>query len=220
MFSDEFIRKLKRGEIPLRCEIENTGGTMSPSEMKVSGASVIIDGNETVLLNEEVHLSVGMEAGAKAIFSIPTATPSMGDVITNGSGRVTPITQRSLPEIKLPDGKRKLNAQNETTHFGHLKVQAQRNESNEEHIHVFFGDKHKEKDKTTKHAHIRFGIDGSGRYFRCEDESFECRAEFNDSRVIPKEVTVRNVAAGIKVVVKFNFDQSANVLWIDNFSFA
>lgn len=217
LFSAEFIKKCMRGEIPISMQVRNEGPVADGSEFKVSNAKIIVDGNETILLSTPITLSTGMEAGDSASLSIPQNTPSRGTIIERGYGRVTSTAKSNDFILKLRDGKKTLKAKNASTHFATLKIILQ-NDENEEHVHIIFNDKQKEKDGY-KHAHIRFGPDGSGRYLRCESSDFECDADFLNGAIIPKCIEVTEKVSGVKVRITFVVEMATKEIYVDTFSF-
>jgi hypothetical protein len=212
----QLFEKLASGQLPL------TALTISPSgqdlSMQVHQASIVRNGQETVLIDKKITLSTNSTPKDKtptsvASISIPQSGLEPGQIKTIGNASVSSGVRPV--KIAIVNGQRKLKAESKSGLFVVAKKTLQRDKGFEYFSFLFgtsgqseavdgSGDKHR--------AHIDLYPDGNGKYIRLSEHNCEIENDMQfDSKtslVSPQKLRIKSVEHGETIEVTFSSKSS------------
>lgn len=202
------------GELPFRAEITSKDG--NTSSMKVSDARIIVDGVETVLLDEEITLNTNTIDGehtskASASLNIPVNDRSQPEILTKGNASVTNMGDPY--DIEILDNRKRLKVQSDSGLFAVIRICHQRDE-NFKYFDVLFGTKGQTESIDEKgvkdRPHITFYSEGNGKYIRLSDYDCELSSSLGYNQhskdIYPSRIEIFSYGHSQKIVVCFEFN--------------
>lgn len=220
--------KIVDGELPFFSRIISENGEVS--SMEISNASVTINGETKILIDENITLSTNTVSGDKtkksvALIKIPVIDTSKGTIETLGNAQV--VNEQNHLDIEINNSKNKLSIRSPKGLFASLKISTQRN-LGFNFLTILFGVKNNIEfvnDEGRKNrSDIAMYPSGNGKFIRISDENGdydstweitnEITYETENKIMYPSLITLSSSVHNEKLTLNFNY-QNGKVKLVD-----
>lgn len=203
---------------PFFVRISSSDG--QPAGMTISSASITKNGVKTILLDEELTVSVGSVNGEKtqeslALLSIPQHEAMLGEIRTSGNACISNnsehhsicIAATCIKKIRSNGGL-----------FANVRIKKQ-NEPSFDHFDILCGPKGKKE-----HSHITFYPEGNGKFIGFREEN--CRLETKlcydnaDKNIFPSEAIIHFNDYSETLTLTFDFNNIAKLVTLNDAAFS
>lgn len=214
------FQKIKDGELPFYSRIISKDG--ESSSMEISSASVTINGETKILIDEKITLSTNTVNGDKtddsvSLIKIPIIDSSKGIIETIGNAQI--VNDQGYLDIEINSTNNKMSLKSPNGLFASLKISKQRDlEFN--FLTILFGVKGITEfvnDKGRKNrSDIAIYPSGNGKFIRLSDENGELDTNWEISSEIiyetekkimyPSTLTLSSKLYKEKLILNFTYD--------------
>lgn len=211
---NSLYNKLANNELPFTGYISSSNG--QPASMKVSQASIVRDGVETVLFQDEITLSVNSISGdntqeTTAVFSVPTNPLQKPELRTTGNATITNQSERYA--VNLLGGKKEIKVKSPKGLFAIIRIKHQ-GDADFDFFDILFGvqkqDESKDQDGRKDRAHLSIYPDGNGKFIRLSSHQCELESELGydavQKNIFPSKLTIHSTEFSEKLIVLFEFN--------------